>query len=214
MDALLAVVSAVERIGSCQNRSPSVQGGSDARLGNGDSLLFHDLVNSGPVILTHLVEFINAAHAHIGQHQGSGLQEHLFSDRVDVYSRSETDARAALASRVDAPGCYLGNVFEQLRFSYAGVSNQTNINLAPDSEVVLGYLGDSTNHEQQQGFLDNIEAKYLRGDGLSHFLEQVIISHVGPDRLYLEHLLLSHVHLHILFLLSGDLEHLQVGVKT
>jgi hypothetical protein len=53
-DALAFVVPPVERIGSSQHRGTSVERGGDARLGDGDGLLLHHLVDGGPVRFVHL----------------------------------------------------------------------------------------------------------------------------------------------------------------
>jgi hypothetical protein len=41
------------------------------RLGDGDRLLFHDLMNGHPVDIGHLVEFVDAHHAPVGQDHGT-----------------------------------------------------------------------------------------------------------------------------------------------
>lgn len=68
VDCLLLVVPAVEGIGRSKDRGSGVEGGGDARLGDGDCLLLHNLVDGCPVELIHFVELVNAADSHIGQH--------------------------------------------------------------------------------------------------------------------------------------------------
>lgn len=45
----------------------------DASLADGDSLLFHGLVNCHLVRYIHLVKFVNAADAVVSKHQGTSL---------------------------------------------------------------------------------------------------------------------------------------------
>ena len=51
----------------------------DASLGNGDGLLLHGLVDGHLVLHVHLVEFVDAADAVVGQHQGARLDAELAS---------------------------------------------------------------------------------------------------------------------------------------
>ena len=68
MDAFSLVVAAIERIGSCQDRSPSIESGGDSCFCNRNCLLLHHLMNGSPVILFHLVELVDTADTHIGEH--------------------------------------------------------------------------------------------------------------------------------------------------
>merc|ERR1712038_1347399 len=77
--SLKRVVTTVDRIGGSQDRAPSVKTSVDSGLGNGDSTLFHDLVNGGPVHVCHFVKFVNADDAAIGEDHGAGLQPPLAS---------------------------------------------------------------------------------------------------------------------------------------
>ena len=43
-------------------------------LGNGDSLLFHGLVNGHSILGAHFVELVDAHEASVGQHHRSGFE--------------------------------------------------------------------------------------------------------------------------------------------
>lgn len=60
-------------------------------LGDGDGLLFHDLVDGGAVRVGHLVELVNAADTLIRQHQGPPFQGHFSSQRISHHSSRETN---------------------------------------------------------------------------------------------------------------------------
>lgn len=67
-------VPAVEGIGSGKDGGTCVERGGDACFGDGDCLLFHDFMDGSSVVLVHLIELVDAAHSHIGQHQRTCLQ--------------------------------------------------------------------------------------------------------------------------------------------
>ena len=76
-DTLLEVVASISRIGGGQDAHSGVQRRHDAGFGNGDSLLFHDLVNGSSVLVSHLIKLVNAADSLVGKDQSSALQHHL-----------------------------------------------------------------------------------------------------------------------------------------
>ncbi len=51
-----------QRVGCGQHRAARVERGLDACLGNCDCLLLHHLVDRHTVLVTHLVELVNANH--------------------------------------------------------------------------------------------------------------------------------------------------------
>lgn len=67
------VVATIDRVSGGQDRGTRVESGCDTGLGDGDSLLFHDLVNCCPVRLVHLVELIDTTDTVISQNQSSSL---------------------------------------------------------------------------------------------------------------------------------------------
>mmetsp|Transcript_98718 Transcript_98718/g.247377 ORF Transcript_98718/g.247377 Transcript_98718/m.247377 type:complete len:214 (-) Transcript_98718:1485-2126(-) len=76
---LVGVVPAEDGVGSGQDGGPAIQRRCDAGFRDGDRLLLHDLVDCGAVALLHLVELVDAADAHVRQHQGPTLEGHLAS---------------------------------------------------------------------------------------------------------------------------------------
>lgn len=77
LDVLLktaaGIISAVGRIGRSQDGASGIERGENPRLGDGDGLLLHNLMDGCAVSLGHLVKLINAAHALVSQHQGTAL---------------------------------------------------------------------------------------------------------------------------------------------
>ena len=87
------VILGEDRVGGREHRGASVERGSDPGLGNRDGLLLHHLVDGGPVALFHLVELVDAADPHVGEHESPALKHELACRRVARHSSSETDSR-------------------------------------------------------------------------------------------------------------------------
>ena len=98
--AAARVVASVGRVGGSQDGAAGVERRENARLGNGDGRLLHDLVDGCAVGLRHFVELVNAAHSLVGQHQGPALQGQLATHRVSQHSRREAHPGGATACRV------------------------------------------------------------------------------------------------------------------
>ena len=75
------------RIGSCQDRGAGVEGADDTSLGDGEGLLFHDLVENGPCTVRHLVELINTADPIVTQNQSSSVKVKVHEVRVPIINR-------------------------------------------------------------------------------------------------------------------------------
>merc|ERR1740129_326708 len=61
------IITTIGRIGSSQNRNTGIQSGHNTSLGNRNSLLFHNFVDSSTILISHLVKLVNAANSLIGQ---------------------------------------------------------------------------------------------------------------------------------------------------
>lgn len=57
-----------------QHRTPGIQTGVYASLGNGNAALLHDLMYSSTIDISHFVKLVDADHAPIGQDHGARLQ--------------------------------------------------------------------------------------------------------------------------------------------
>ena len=66
MWSLFFVVSAVERVGGCEDGGSGVESGDDTCLSDGDSLLLHNLMDSCSVTRIHFIKLINTADTFIG----------------------------------------------------------------------------------------------------------------------------------------------------
>ena len=83
---LHVVVAARRRVGGGHHGRARVEHRGDARLGDGDGLLLHRLVDCHAILRSHLVELVDAHHTAVCQHHRAPLQVRL----RDKTHRSET----------------------------------------------------------------------------------------------------------------------------
>ena len=100
----------------------------NARLGDGDALLLHGLVDTGPVLVVHLVELVDETDALVGQHQGPGLLGDLGAGHVG----GETHGRRALAGGEDGARRDALDVLEELRLGRPGVAAHQHVDVPTD----------------------------------------------------------------------------------
>lgn len=86
LQAAAGIIAPIGRVGSSQDGAAGIECGKNARLGDGDGLLFHDFMDGCAISLSHLVKLINAAHALVSQHKGSTLQGQFSSHIVSQHS--------------------------------------------------------------------------------------------------------------------------------
>lgn len=85
--ALLAVVPAADRVRRGEDGRPRVQRRVNARLGDGDRLLFHGLVNRDLVRDVHLVKLVDCADAVVREHERARFDGEVASLLVLDHSR-------------------------------------------------------------------------------------------------------------------------------
>ncbi len=68
------VVAAEDRIGGCEDGGAGVEDGGDAGFGDGDGLLLHGFVDGDAVFFAHLVEFVDAHYAAVGEDHGAAFE--------------------------------------------------------------------------------------------------------------------------------------------
>ena len=67
-DGFLSIPLTVHGVGGGQEGGPGVQLADDPRLGDGQGLLFHHLVQNGPRTVIHFIELVYTAHSSVAQH--------------------------------------------------------------------------------------------------------------------------------------------------
>ena len=84
------VVAAEDRVGGCEDGGSSVEDGGDAGFGDGDGLLLHGLVDGDAVLFAHLVEFVDADYAAVGEDHGSAFEVEFAGVGVALDGGGET----------------------------------------------------------------------------------------------------------------------------
>mmetsp|Transcript_7151 Transcript_7151/g.18603 ORF Transcript_7151/g.18603 Transcript_7151/m.18603 type:complete len:462 (-) Transcript_7151:622-2007(-) len=135
------LVPPVDGVGRRNHRAARLQRGDDASLGYGDALLLHRLVDRRAVLVVHLVELVDQAHAAVGEHQRATLERPLARHLVAVDRGGEPDGRGALARGVDGAVSGLLDVLEELRLGRARVAEQQHVDVATDAVLVVHVLG-------------------------------------------------------------------------
>ena len=103
----------------------------DTSFGNGNSLLFHGLVDSHLIFGVHLVKLIDQADASVSQHQRAALQRPLARDGVFRDGGGEPHGARTLAGGVHCTrGRGLG-VLEELRLRRTWVTDQQHVDVTP-----------------------------------------------------------------------------------
>ena len=72
LERLGSVIASSNRVGCSKDRCACIECCLDARLGDGDGLLFHGLVDGRLVMLLHLIKLINTTHTLEGEGEGGG----------------------------------------------------------------------------------------------------------------------------------------------
>jgi len=83
-----------------------------------------------PRRVAHLVEFVDAAHALVGQDERARFKHHLPRLGVFRHVRRQADRRRPAPRRVDAARRQLVHVTQQLGLAHAGVAHQQDVDLA------------------------------------------------------------------------------------
>mmetsp|Transcript_14066 Transcript_14066/g.46492 ORF Transcript_14066/g.46492 Transcript_14066/m.46492 type:complete len:463 (-) Transcript_14066:22-1410(-) len=119
-----------------------------------------------PVALLHLVKLVDAADAHIGQHERAALEDQIARHGVAHDGGGEADAGGALARRVDGARRRVRDVLEQLRLCDARVAHQADVDVAADPHAVRHLPRRAADHEEQERLLDVVVAEDLGRDRL------------------------------------------------
>lgn len=159
-------------------------------------------MDCGTIVFVHFIELVDAAHAHISQNQRTCLEGQLLSIRVFHYCGCETHTRTTLSCCVHSSWSHIGNMFEKLRFSNTWITEQCNINLPSDSQIVGGNFGDPACHQKKQRFLHILHTINFWGNRPAQFLINLILSVVSPHVLYFSQSFFIDVHLYVFLFLS------------
>ena len=126
----------------------------DASLCDRDCLLLHGFVNSHLVLDVHLVELINAADTVVSKHQCSSFNTKLARFRIFSDTGSQTGSTTCLATGVNSSWQELTNILKELTFCSGWISDNTNVDVSTQLQVVTCLLWNSTKELKEQSLLN------------------------------------------------------------
>ena len=128
-------------VGGRQHGAPALEGSGDSRLGDGDLLRLHGLVERGPVLLGHLVKLVDACETLVRQDQGSSLEGVSVPSEIVLDGRGgQTGGGRRLTGREDSPGGEIAHVTQDLGLGDSGVSDQQDVGVSPGGGAVIVHL--------------------------------------------------------------------------
>ena len=198
-------------VGGRQHGAPALEGSGDSRLGDGDLLRLHGLVERGPVLLGHLVKLVDACETLVRQDQGSGLEGVSVPSEIVLDGRGgQTGGGRRLTGREDSPGGEVAHVTQDLGLGDSGVSDQQDVGVSPGSGAVVVHLVASSEELQGDGLLDLGHTVDGGGDGGHDVLEeQGVPRHLLDGEL----VLVGDVDLVVLVLLEFHRQHVEVDLE-
>ena len=101
-------------------------------------------MNGHLVLDVHLVKLIDAADAVVSQHKCSSFDAELASLRVFTHTCCQACRIACFAAAVNRPSHELTDVLQELAFSGCWVSNDTNIDVTAELDLICGVFLDTT----------------------------------------------------------------------
>ena len=167
------IIPSPNRVGSCQDRSSSVERSLNTGFRNRDGLLFHRFVDGDLVGNVHLVKFVNGTDTVIGQHEGSGLDGKFTRLFVLDHSRCETGGGRCFSGRVDCSWqetadvsdrisaasrnfeCN-GDLLQELRFTGGWITNNTDVKVTSKVNTFLCLFMHTTHQLEQDTLFDDL----------------------------------------------------------
>lgn len=153
----------------------------DASLGDGDSLLFHGLVDSDTVVLAHLIELIDADQTTIGQHHGTSLQATFASVRVGRDGSSQTDAGRSLTSGRNSEGGNDHGRAEELTLGRRRIADHEDVDITTKMGAVVKILLHTRKKLKSQSLLDDLMTVDGRGDTAAEDGKDIVTLADGTD---------------------------------
>lgn len=109
----------------------------DSSLGNGDSLLLHDLMDCHSINVVHFIELIDADYTPISKNHGTSLKSLLACLSLRDYSRSQTHTTGPAACRAYAQIHSREHPSENLTLGCSGVSYHEDVDISSEMGSIL-----------------------------------------------------------------------------
>lgn len=170
------IVASPDRVRCSDDGASSLESGDNARLGDGDRLLFHSLVDGGTVSIIHLVELVDQAGALVREYERTTLQRPLTCDGVLAYARRKTNSGRPLTRSEHGTVGGLLDILQELRLSGTRISEEENVDIATDAVLAVDVLGNTSEKGQSDGGFDVLMAVDRRSNGLDDTFADPVIA--------------------------------------
>ena len=154
----------------------------NAGLGNGDGLLFHNLMDSGTIVGAHLIELINADDTAVGENHSTGLEAALLGEGVSGNGGGETDTGGTATRGRDGVGRDVHAEAEQLRLTARGITDHQDVGVTTKAGAVAELLHNTTGEHEDKTLLNPVVAPDVRGERTAEDVHGVV---AGGDLLEL-----------------------------
>lgn len=124
IEVAVNAIDSTNRVSSGNDGTAGLKLSNNTSFRDGDSLLFHSLVDTSSVLLVHLIELVNKADTFISKNECSSFKRPFSCDGVFVDSSSETDSTSSFTSGVNNTMVELLCVLKELRFSSTWISQE------------------------------------------------------------------------------------------
>mmetsp|Transcript_25427 Transcript_25427/g.41320 ORF Transcript_25427/g.41320 Transcript_25427/m.41320 type:complete len:276 (+) Transcript_25427:345-1172(+) len=174
LDPTPTIILSINRVSSCQHRTPRIQTSMQPSLGNSHSLLLHSLMDSNTIILRHLIKLIHTHQPPIRQHHRPRLKTTLPCIRIRRHCRSQPHTRTSPPSRTNRQRRNPHRTPQQLTLGRTRISNHQNINISPQMCPILQILLYPTQQLQRQRLLNHTMSMYTRTHTPSQHIQNIL----------------------------------------
>mmetsp|Transcript_343 Transcript_343/g.584 ORF Transcript_343/g.584 Transcript_343/m.584 type:complete len:232 (-) Transcript_343:733-1428(-) len=126
------------------------------------------------ILVTHLVELVDAHDAAVRQHHGTRLQAALARLTVLSHRRRQTHATGPAPRRADGQGGHAHDGADELGLSDGGVADHEHVDVAAEMGAVGEILLVPAQQLQDQRLLDHVVPEDGRRQRVSHHIEEVL----------------------------------------
>ena len=117
-----SIISAANGIGRRHDSAPSLQGRNNTSFADGDGLLLHSFVDTGSILIIHLVKLIDQAGSPVRKHESTTFKRPLRSQRIAAYGCCQANSGRPLASCEYCSMSSLFHVLQHLRLCRTRIS--------------------------------------------------------------------------------------------
>ena len=103
-------------------------------------------MDTGPVLVIHLVELVDEADTLVGKHKCTTFQSPLACDRVFMNTSRQSDRACTFACSIHYSVINFLNILEELRFGSSWVTKQKHVDISSDSVLPVHIFRLSTKH--------------------------------------------------------------------